>query len=377
MAKGILVSAEKSFSGKNKFILLLCSLGMLLVSAYLTYHFYEVKGSSALENGSICYINSYFNCGKAVDSDMSNIFGVPISVLGLLMGLFSLGLLVISRPGYRKTLSTLVSVNFVLCVGLFVYSVAVLQGLCPLCCLYYVFSVGLFVLLRLRHWSHGLEWRVLLGMAVIATLSAGLAWNQSQQMEEAKAQETQNSIAQKFAGLPMSALPTQSSGYKIVDNPRASIHLLVFSDFECPACKVFSQMLPKILERYQGKIDVEYYFFPLDSSCNPALTRPLHPFACQAAFVAACDPEHFAQIHDELFQNQEQFSEAWLNQFAKSHGLASCEKGQPVRTKVHDIIMAAGPVGLRSTPTLLLNGKKIAGVLPLDQLFQIMDSLAH
>lgn len=369
------MNAEKSFSGKDRFFLFICALGMVLVSAYLTFHFFEVKSSSGLESGSICNISEYFNCSKAVNSDLSSIFGVPISLLGLIMGFFSLGLVAVSKPGYRATLSSLITLNLVLCSGLFFYSLIVLQGFCPLCCLYYVFSTGLFTILRVRKWPHGFDWKVLLSMAAVTLVVSVITWGQTQRMDQGKAHDGDASVVQQFASQPSTYPPTAPSGYKLVSTPQAPIHLLVFSDFECPACKMFSQMLPQIEERYKGKIDIEYYFFPLDPSCNSAMDHALHPFACKAALIAACDPQHFAQIHDELFQNQDHFSDAWLDQFAKSHGLSSCAKSKDTLANVQGIIQSSLPVGISSTPTLLLNGKKISGVLPIERLFLIMDSL--
>jgi protein-disulfide isomerase len=39
------------------------------------------------------------------------------------------------------------------------------------------------------------------------------------------------------------------------------------------------------------------------------------------------------------------------------------------------LINAANPYNIRSTPTFILNGVKIEGVLPSDQLFAIMDEI--
>lgn len=111
-----------------------------------------------------------------------------------------------------------------------------------------------------------------------------------------------NDVIKQFYSLENSGNPKIISEFKITDNSKAPIKMVIFSDFECPTCKAFSEMIPQIINRYQGKIDIQYFFYPLDNSCNPNVKRKIHPNACKASYVASCMPSHdFAKLHMNFF----------------------------------------------------------------------------
>ena len=59
---------------------------MIVVSVYLTANFYEFIGG--LTGYGLCNINSYFSCNIIGMSSHSTLMGVPISIFGILMGLY-------------------------------------------------------------------------------------------------------------------------------------------------------------------------------------------------------------------------------------------------------------------------------------------------
>ncbi|MGZ3807974.1 MAG: DsbA family protein, partial [Bacteriovorax sp.] len=124
------------------------------------------------------------------------------------------------------------------------------------------------------------------------------------------------------------------------------------------------------------KIDIQYFYYPLDNSCNPSMERPLHRYACRAAYAASCMPAaEFAKVHDEIFHNQDNFEAGFLDQYIKSHKLEACVDDPKTKEKVIALIKAADPFNIRSTPSYLINGVKIEGVLPADQIYAIMDEI--
>jgi protein-disulfide isomerase len=101
----------------------------------------------------------------------------------------------------------------------------------------------------------------------------------------------------------------------------------------------------------------------------------MHQQACRAAYVATCMPlEQFGVVHDEIFHNQNKISDH-LDEVIKKNKLEACVKDSKTKEKVVSLINAATPFNIRSTPSFLLNGVKIEGVLPPDQLFAIMDEI--
>lgn len=184
-----------------------------------------------------------------------------------------------------------------------------------------------------------------------------------------------NDLIKQYYGLPNLGAPSVVSEFKIATASDAPIKMQIFSDFECPACRALSEMMPQILLRYGGKIDIQYFFYPLDSACNPSMERGMHQSACKAAYYSVCKPvADFGIVHDEIFHNQNRIAD-FLSEKIKADKLEACVADPKTKEKVQSIIAAATPFNIRSTPSFLLNGVKIEGVLPADQLFAIMDEI--
>ena len=99
--------------------------------------------------------------------------------------------------------------------------------------------------------------------------------------------------------------------------------------------------------------------------------------ACQAAYLAACLPQKFSQVEKDIFDNQEGLSQAWLEDYAKKENVSDCYQSPETKNKVTEYIGLATPFNIRSTPTLILNGVKIEGVLPYGQLKVLLDHLVN
>lgn len=347
---------------------------MIGFSIYLTSHYFALKFPTGLESGSLCNLNSFFNCDKTTLSPASNIGGVPISIFGIIVGLFVIAGMLIKNENYEKTVYSLLILNFVGCVVLFFYSLVILGGLCPFCTLYYIAS-GLTLFLFYKksesYLPHFPIFLVFLAIALIAAFVTRMSVNSKLQVSTAVV----NDLIKQYYSLPNLGEPAVKSEFKIASAENAPIQMVIFSDFECPACRALSDLMPQILLRYGGKVNIQYFFYPLDNNCNPSMERPMHQYACKAAYVAVCSPvENFGVLHDEIFHNQEKIAD-YLSDVIKSKKLETCVADPKTKEKVQSLIAAAAPFNIRSTPSFLLNGVKIEGVLPSDQLFAIMDEI--
>ncbi|MDO9183093.1 MAG: vitamin K epoxide reductase family protein [Bacteriovorax sp.] len=356
-------------------ILSVLSILMIGFSIYLTQHYFDLRFPTGLESKSLCNVNQFFNCDKTTLSTFGNIAGVPIALFGALIGFFILGGLLIKNEDYERSIYFTIVVNFIGCVLLFSYSLFILKGLCPFCTLYYIVS-GLTLLFFYRK-SKSIKPAAgyLAAFALIVLVVSGLT-----KMNVDSKAKAQNDIAgdtlKQFYSLANLGSPKITSEFKIAAVPNAPIQMVIFSDFECPACKALSELMPQIAARYVGKIDIQYFYYPLDNSCNPNMKNPLHQYACKAAYAASCmPPQNFATTHDEIFQNQDKFESGFLDQYIKSNKLEACVADPKTKEKVVALIAAADPFNIRSTPSYLINGVKIEGALPPAQLFAIMDEL--
>ena len=78
----------------------------------------------------------------------------------------------------------------------------------------------------------------------------------------------------------------------------APVTIVVFSDFECPFCRKFAQILTEALSSNEDDVRVVFHHLPL----------PMHPWARMAAEMAGCaelqSNEAFWSLHDKIFENQ-------------------------------------------------------------------------
>lgn len=360
----------------NTTILISClSILMIGFSLYLTSHYFDLKFPTGLEGKSLCNVNQFFNCDKTTLSSVSNIFNVPISIFGALVGSFILFGFMIKNEKMESTIYFMLAANFVGCLLLFTYSLLVLRGLCPFCTLYYIVSGITFYLFYKRSSSLKPALNYLILFSVISLGISGLVKMNIESKVQAQSAVAGDLIKQ-FYSLPDLGSPKNASEFKIASAPNAPIRMVIFSDFECPSCKALSELVPLLVSRYAGKIDIQYFYYPLDNSCNASMDRPMHQYACKAAYAATCMPVNdFAKVHDEIFQNQEKFEAGFIDQFIKKNKIEGCVADPKTKEKVIALIREAAPFNIKSTPSYLINGVKIEGVIPADQMYAIMDEI--
>lgn len=362
------------------FLFIMVSVTMIGVSIYLTTHFYQTLYPEQLSGAkSLCDISNFFNCDTATYSKVSNIAGVPISFFGIIVGLLFVFTALMPSVAMEKTASAVSKYNFIGCIGLFIFSLVELGSLCPFCTVYYILSGICFFLL----WKYGQDsWMPdmkVAGLWGVILLAGSFFMFQHTAGKEKPKNAINASVVDQFRKLPSMGEPDVESPYKIHMSTKnfadAPIRLTVFSDFQCPFCKVVAGQMPELLRRYPGKINIQYMFYPLDSKCNANLKGRMHDHACDAAMIAACDEKNFAEIHDEIFAEQDSLGKGALNDIEKKYNLKGCLENADLKNKVITSINQGAKYNLKSTPTIILNGKKIEGTIPNAQFFAIFDDI--
>lgn len=362
------------------FLFILNAAAMIGVSIYLTTHYYNTLYPTQLGAGkTLCDISNFFNCDAATYSKAAALMGVPTSFFGIIIGLLFLFTALMPSEAMEKTSSAFAKYNFIGCVILFVFSLTVLGSLCPFCTVYYILSGVAFFLF----WKYGInswvpDFKVTGAWGAI--LLIGGFFMQQHTSEKANIHSKLNSsIVDQFKQLPVIGDPTEESPYKIhmatATFAEAPIRISIYSDFECPFCKVVAEQMPELVRRYPKQINIQYHFYPLDGKCNSNITRKFHEHACDAAYVAACDPKKFAEVHDEIFANQDKFANGVIAEIAKKHGAEKCLTDENIKNIVIKSVNGATQFNLKSTPTIIVNGKKIEGTIPSGQFFAIFDSI--
>lgn len=143
----------------------------------------------------------------------------------------------------------------------------------------------------------------------------------------------------------------------------ATVSLVEYSDFQCPACRAYYPVIEQIIEKYKDKISFEYRQYPLTAVHRNA-------FAAARASEAAGKQDKFWEMYDLLFANQTSWAESstarsTFESYAKQLGLdlaryktdfASSETNSAINASIKEFNSRGLP---KSTPTFLLNDKKI------------------
>lgn len=361
-------------------IYILISLAMIGVSLYLTNHFYDTffpKGFSS--QSSLCEISTFWGCDKATTSFLGRIFNVPTSFFGIVIGVIGLLGAIFPSIEMEKTNKTIIYINALGCIGLLLFSLIKLGGLCPFCSVYYLLSFAAAYLF----WKYS-DLPLKPNGKILVLFSAFIIFpsifmNNYFKTKESNQKSLSDQYVEQYKNLKDLGDPIMESQYKIhMSNDTFSespIRISIFSDFECQFCKIVSTQIPSIINAFKQNVSIQYFFYPLDNACNKNMKGMMHKYACKAAELAACSKDKFAQIHDIIFERQEEINLDNLKLWEKEFELTNCYNNQETKDFIQQSIAAGEQYNLRSTPTIIINGKKIEGVVPTVHLKAILNSI--
>ena len=133
----------------------------------------------------------------------------------------------------------------------------------------------------------------------------------------------------------------------------APVVVLVWEDYECPACSYFERQVQLVQEEHPDLMAVVYRHWPL----------PSHRYAYAAARAAECaaSQSRFAPFHRKLYDDPVWVGDAFLR-FAQEVGVPDLDAfgecvadNKPVDSIEKDIA-AVTELGGRGTPTVVVNG---------------------
>jgi protein-disulfide isomerase len=152
----------------------------------------------------------------------------------------------------------------------------------------------------------------------------------------------------------------------------AKVLIVDFSDFQCPYCKQAFYAYKPILQKYEaqepGAVKFVLKDYPLDSECNVNVAGGgPHPSACEAAVAVRLAQAHnrIDAMEEWLFTNQQALTPPTVRQAAHDVGQVNDFDAKYSFTLdlVKGDIALGHQLGVRSTPTLFINGVKFEGVL--------------
>ena len=174
--------------------------------------------------------------------------------------------------------------------------------------------------------------------------------------------KSQNTTQNKTTSVDLQTLLGKSY-HSNIDPTTAKVTLVVFSDFQCPACKSAETEVQQIKKDFGDEVAIIYKQFPLTS---------IHNYAYNAALAseAAAKQNKFFEYAQILFEKQttvsNPLSENDFVKFATDLNLdvnkfKDYYNGSEAKEKVEENIKLANTLGLNGTPTFYLNGTKYQG----------------
>lgn len=155
--------------------------------------------------------------------------------------------------------------------------------------------------------------------------------------------------------VPLETLVSQDAWATGSATPKVT--LVEFADFECPACGAAYPFVKQVIEGNQDNLRYVFRHFPLEQHKNARL-------AAQAGEAAGAQGK-FWQMHDLLFKNQTNLSQETINGLGIELSLDMEKYTQELSkgtymAKVDKDIADGKTLGVDSTPTFFLNGKKLS-----------------
>ena len=404
--------------------LLLALLNAGLSGALLMQHHGDARASAAV--GQVCGTGAESGCETVNKSPYSAFRGVPVAAFGLAFSL-SLALLcglgLLGGPDTRATAAAialgLLLLSLAAAVVLLGLQLFAIKAFCKLCLLTYAVNALAFMLmLPTRRYGASIgtgfrynEGRVAIagwGLGTLAVIGGVLAFDMA-----LAARATAAAVSAPPA-LGMSAAPSLPAGsdaqrfqqevlrlQAILDDPKkledyftekanreyeqaavqsfslgttpfkgpatAPIRIVEFSDFLCPYCRNIAGAFASYVPAAGDRVVLYFKNYPLEQSCNPHVSRTIHPGACNLALGAVCAQEQgkFWAYHDRVFggplSNPGPPEVVALAVGAGLDGpaLSACLTSSSARDKLNAELQEAKQGNVEATPTVFINGRRL------------------
>jgi protein-disulfide isomerase len=136
----------------------------------------------------------------------------------------------------------------------------------------------------------------------------------------------------------------------------AKVTIIVWSDFECPACGFAMPFIDKVFEKYSPHVRLVHKFYPLTN-------HHVHAEGAARAAIGALRQGRYWEMERLLFENQSALTEADLMAYASQIKLDLDRLRVDMKSDAATQMIArdkadADRAGLAGTPFILINGRE-------------------
>jgi protein-disulfide isomerase len=160
----------------------------------------------------------------------------------------------------------------------------------------------------------------------------------------------------------------------------AEVTLVEFGDYQCPSCGAYHPFVKEILNRYPKQVRLEFHHFPLIS---------IHPnsLAASKAAEAAGEQGHYWEMHDALFEYQNQWATqpdpkpifaAIANRIGINGTILVQAMDNPrLQERILADVQQGDKVGIQAVPTFFIKGQQVSMKLSIDDFVQVIEAHLH
>lgn len=152
-------------------------------------------------------------------------------------------------------------------------------------------------------------------------------------------------------------------------DPDAPNTVVIFIDYQCPACKSAYDVLNTVMEKHPNQLRITHRHFPLDRTCNDQAPRSAHPVACRASLAAEAarvvgGTTGFRQMRALLYDRLNQLETARYQEWARELGLdvaafSDALDSQAVADCIQTDVELGRQLGVEAIPVFFLNGRRL------------------
>lgn len=159
----------------------------------------------------------------------------------------------------------------------------------------------------------------------------------------------------------------------------APVVMVLFTDFQCPFCqKEADEIRKNLLTTFPAQVRLYFMDFPLVK---------IHPYAMDAALTGRCvfnqNALTFWEYHDWAFAKQSELNDKnfkekrneWLvSKQLDPAKIDACMQSPAAIKAIESSMQMGADLGVQSTPTIFINGRKLGGAVPFANLKQIIEA---
>ena len=389
---------ELKFSKTGFFAILILIITGLILCTDLNIIFYKTNWTQEAVK-SWCTMSELIDCDGVARTNYSLSFGVPNSVWGTLLYLVMLMLLFVDRiqNKFKNTIfdvfknpssyiASLALLSFAISMILAYISIQVIHKICILCfCTYVVDLLIAIIAMKKSKWFifsdikttivdfiDGAKNHFILFIIVLAGFVGTVYYLNDSYILSPKL-KYEREMAEFYSDQPNKYVVKGN----VLGKENAKVNIIVYSDYNCPFCRVVNIMLHKIVHEKKYSVHVEEVSYPLDTTCNHNIGVTLggHETSCMASRYALASKKQgqFWGMANVLFDEHPQNEEEIIEKAKKAHLKLDYDKlkadanSPEIEQELQNEIKKAVERNVAGTPAIEINGVLYMGASPYEE----------